>query len=160
MRSEGYRDLVKCSVEIELANGKLLSGVLEKPRSKSFTAFMNADDSFLELNLFDGSVVQVAKASILVCRERTRVKADPLNAEIRGTDADNPLTVLGIKVAENREQVRQAYLNRMRLYHSDRYGGVDLPPEVRSHMESMTKRINIAYHDALSMFEPAGTEQN
>jgi hypothetical protein len=39
----------------------------------------------------------------------------------------------------------------MRLYHSDRYGGVELPPEVQSHMEAMTKRINVAYHDALAM---------
>lgn len=156
MRSEGYRDLVKCPVEIELVNGKTLRGVLERPRSKSLGVFMNAGDTFLEVNLFDGSAVQVAKASILTCRERTAAKTDALGAAVKGADSDNPLVVLGIKAAESREQVRRAYLARMRLYHSDRYGGVELPPEVLSHMESMTKRLNVAYHDALAMCEPAG----
>lgn len=160
MRSEGYRDLVKCPVEIELVNGKTLRGIMERPRSKNLALFMNADDSFLELHLFDGSAVQVAKASILTCRERIAGRTDSLGAVEKGTDVDNPLAVLGIKVAESREQVRRAYLDRMRLYHSDRYGGVELPPEVLSHMESMTKRINVAYHDALSMCEAAASARN
>lgn len=151
MRSEAYRDLVKCPVEVELVNGKSLRGVLERPRSKILSVFMNSDDTFLELHLFDGSAVQVAKAAILTCRERVAAKADTLASVVKGADGENPLTVLGIKAAESREQVRQAYLARMRLYHSDRYGGIELPPEVRSYMESMTKRINVAYRDALSM---------
>ncbi|MGE0766232.1 MAG: hypothetical protein AB7L90_07180 [Hyphomicrobiaceae bacterium] len=151
MRSEGYRDLVKCSLEIELAGGKVLRGVLERPRSKSLAVYMNADDTFLELHLYDGSAVQVAKAGIVTCRERTSGNTDTLGATVKAGDLDNPLTVLGIAVAESREQVRRAYLARMRLYHSDRYGGVELPPEVQSHMETMTKRLNVAYHDALAM---------
>ena len=151
MRSESYRDLVKCPVEVELVNGKTLRGVLERPRSKILSVFINSDDTFLELQLFDGSAVQVAKASILTCRERVAAKADPLASSVKVADGDNPLAVLGIKAAESREQVRQAYLARMRLYHSDRYGGIELPPEVQSHMESMTKRINVAYRDALAM---------
>jgi hypothetical protein len=151
MRSEGYRDLVKCSVEIELVNGKTLRGVLERPRSKPLAVFMNGDDTFIELHLFDGSAVQVAKSSLMTCRERAAQKSDPLGTSGDGAETDNPLVILGIQRAESREQVRRAYVARMRLYHSDRYGGVELPPEVQSHMEAMTKRINVAYHDALAM---------
>jgi hypothetical protein len=151
MRSESYRDLVKCSIEVELVNGKTLRGVLERPRSKLLSLYMNGSDSFLELHLFDGSAVQVAKSSIITCRERVAQKADSLGPVSSGIEVDNPLAVLGIKRAESREQVRQAYVARMRLYHSDRYGGINLPPEVQSHMEAMTKRINVAYHEALAM---------
>jgi len=151
MRSESYRDLVKCSIEIELVNGKTLRGVLERPRSKPLALFMNGNDTFIELHLFDGSAVQVAKSSVMTCRERVAQKSDSLGTPGGGAEADNPLAILGIKRAESREQVRRAYLARMRLYHSDRYGGVELPPEVQSHMEAMTKRINVAYHDALAM---------
>jgi hypothetical protein len=159
LRSEGYRDLVKCPIEIELVSGKALRGVVEKPRSKSLAVFMNSGDTFIEMQLFDGSAVHVAKASVMTCRERTTPKADTLGTVEKSADLDNPLALLGIKAAESREQVRRAYLARMRLYHSDRYGGVELPPEVLSHMESMTKRINVAYHDALSMCEPVGAGQ-
>jgi len=159
MRSDTYRDLVKCSVEIELVNGKTLLGMIERPRAKSLGVHINADEIFLEIHLFDGSIVQVAKPSIAVCRERTGAKGDSLASAMKGADAENPLVVLGLKEAESREQVRQAYLARMRLYHSDRYGGVDLPPEVLSHMENMTKRINVAYHDALAMCELAEAPQ-
>jgi len=160
MRSEGYRDLVKCPVEMELVGGKTLRGVLDRPRSKNLSLFLNSDDSFLELHLFDGTAVQVAKSCIVTCRERAAgAKADPLGSVEKRADVENPLSILGITAAESREQVRQAYLARMRLYHSDRYGGVELPPEVRSHMESMTKRINVAYHDALSMCGPESGAQ-
>jgi hypothetical protein len=153
MRSEGYRDLVKCSVEIELSSGKMLLGVVEKPRAKSFADFMNGAGAFLEVHLYDSSVVQVSKASILVCRQRTEPRADSLNSAMNGADVANPLVILGIKAAESRDQVRRAYLSRMRLYHSDRYGGIELPPEVLDHLENMAKRINVAYRDALAMCE-------
>lgn len=156
MRSEGYRDLVKCSVDIELVNGKSIRGMLERPRSKPLPVFINGDDAFIEVNLPDGTAVQLAKTAIVTCRERTAIKADPLGSASKVPDSENPLVVLGIKAAESREQVRHAYLTRMRIYHSDRYGGVDLPPEVRSHMENMAKRINLAYHDALAMCPAEG----
>lgn len=151
MRSEGYRDLVKCSVEIELGNGRALLGVIEKPRSKSLTDYMNSLEPFIEVRLFDSSVVQVAKASMLYCRQRDGAKADPLASVLKASETDNPLVILGLKSADSREQVRQAYLARMRLYHSDRYGGIELPAEVAEHMATMTKRINVAYRDALAM---------
>ncbi|MBS0242480.1 MAG: J domain-containing protein [Proteobacteria bacterium] len=153
MRAEGYRDLVKVSVEIELNTSKVLLGIMEKPRSKSLIDYMNGSEPFIELHHFEGSVLQVAKASILYCRQRDNEKADPLGSMLKSADVDNPLTVLGIKAAESKEQVRQAYLARMRMYHSDRYGGIDLPSEVVQHMATMTKRISVAYRDALALCE-------
>lgn len=153
MRSEGYRDLVKCSVKIELNNGRLLMGILEKPRSKTLTEYVNNGEAFLELTLVDGAQVQVAKSSISICEQTAVGKIDPLKSASKLVDVENPLVVLGLQTIESKEQVRQAYLGRMRIYHSDRYGGVDLPPEVVDHMELMTKRINVAYRDALALCE-------
>ncbi len=153
MRSDVYRDLVKCSVAIELGSGELLLGVIEKPRSKKLLEFLNNGELFVELQLFEGPLVQVAKAAILTCEQRTGSKADHLSAGITATDVDNPLVVLGLEAVESKEQIRQAYLDRMRLYHSDRYGGIELPREVAEYMVSMSKRINGAYRDALTLVE-------
>jgi hypothetical protein len=153
MRSEVYRDLVKCSVKIELGNGKLLLGVIEKPRSKSLAEYLNNGESFFDLQLYDGPVIQVAKVAVLTCEQRETTKPEHLSTAIKAADVENPLAILGLEAAESKEQIRQAYLRRMRLYHSDRYGGVELPREVVEHMASMTKRINAAYRDALAMAE-------
>jgi len=79
--------------------------------------------------------------------------ATNLSVAARDANVDNPLTILGLKTAETREQVREAYLSRIRLYHSDRYGGIDLPREVQEHISEMAKRINAAYRDALELCE-------
>lgn len=156
MRSEGYRDLVKCSVSIELCNGRLLMGIVEKPRSKSLTDYFNNGEPFFDVALVDGSHVQVAKSAIATCELMTTAKSDPLKSASTANDADNPLTILGLQSLESKEQVRQAYLARVRLYHSDRYGGIELPAEVIEHMEQMTKRINAAYRSALALCERGG----
>lgn len=156
MRSDVYRDLVKCPVAIELGSGKLLLGVIERPRSKKLLEFLNNGELFVELQLFEGPLVQVAKAAIFTCEQRAVTKSDQLSAVIKATDVDNPLVVLGLEAIESKEQIRQAYLDRMRLYHSDRYGGIDLPGEVVEYMASMSKRINAAYRDALTLVEQGG----
>lgn len=156
MRSEGYRDLVKCSVSIELNNGRLLMGIVEKPRSKTLAEYFNNGDAFIDVTLVDGTLVQVAKSAIATCEQVVTAKPDPLKSASAMPDADNPLTVLGLQSLESKEQVRQAYLARMRLYHSDRFGGVELPREVIDHMEQMTKRINAAYRSALALCERGG----
>lgn len=156
MRSEGYRDLVKCPVAIELADGKLLLGVIQRPRSKNLLEYLNTSDPFIELHLFEGPVVQVAKVAMLTCEQRNGGKADHLDAAKRAAEGDNPLAVLGLEGVESKEQIREAYLKRMRLYHSDRYGGIDLPHEVSEYMAHMSKRINAAYRDALTLLERRG----
>lgn len=156
MRSETYRDLVKCPVEIELSNGKMLLGVIEKPRSKSVLDFLNDGQSFMELHLFEGAVVQVAKRAVLTIEARVQSKTDHLSAAARAADIENPLMILGLEAASSKEQVRQAYLSRIRLYHSDRYGGIELPREVLEHITIMTKRLNAAYRDALALCERSG----
>ena len=71
MRSEGYRDLVSCSVNIELSNGKLMTGIVEKPRTKSLSDFFNNADHFLQFATSGGSTVLVAKSAIATCEHMT-----------------------------------------------------------------------------------------
>mgnify|MGYP001426056337 CR=1 FL=1 len=153
MGSEVYRDLVKCSVKIELGNGRLLFGIVERPRSKTLVEYMNNGEPFFDLQLHEGPVIQVSKAAVITIEQRAANRPQHLGNAVNAADIENPLTILGLEVAESKEQIRQAYLERMRLYHSDRYGGVELPREVVEHMASMTKRLNAAYRDALAMAE-------
>ena len=43
------------------------------------------------------------------------------------------------------EAVRESYLRLVKAYHADRYASVDLPPEVRTYLQQMSRRVNAAY---------------
>jgi hypothetical protein len=152
-KSDGFRDVETCIVSITLSNNSSCSGNVQKPRSKTFTEYLNNGSQFLEIELFTGAVVNISKTAIVSCEVRDVPRADQLALMIRKAHVYHPLGTLGIKEIESREQVREAYKARMRLYHGDKYASLDLPTEVMRYLDDMAKRVNAAYQDAMTMFE-------
>lgn len=153
MRSEGYRDVVMCSVDITMTTGQSYSGIIERPRAKRLADLMNDATSFIEIELYDGSVKLLSKRSILSCESNDVPKADQLAMAIRRADVYHPLGVLGIDSVTTRDSLRQAYHTRVRVYHADQFASVQLPAEVAAYLEDMTRRLNSAYKDSLAMLE-------
>jgi hypothetical protein len=150
---DGYRDVVMCGVTITLTSGTLLSGVIQRPRSKKLGEYLNDDTKFIEIELYDGAIVQVAKTTIEQCALREVPKADQLANTIHRSDVYHPMGTLGLESLPSKEAIQQAYRARISQYHQDKYAGVNLPAEVMAYLQDMTVRINTAYTDALAMLD-------
>ncbi|MEZ5855680.1 MAG: J domain-containing protein [Hyphomicrobiaceae bacterium] len=151
-KGDGFRDVEPCLVDITLTNNANYSGTIQRPRSKTLHEYLNSEIRFVEVELFTGAVMQVNKAAIASCEQRDLPRADQLALSIRRADVYQPYGTLGVDMNASKEQVREAYRTRMRLYHGDRYANIELPHEVVSYLDDMAKRVNAAYRDAMAAF--------
>ncbi|MFV0299080.1 MAG: DnaJ family molecular chaperone [Hyphomicrobiaceae bacterium] len=152
---EVYRDLEPCVVSVTLTTGAIHGGTIQKPRSKSLHDYLNSEGNFVEMELFTGTIVQIAKSSISICEQRDVPKADQLNMMVRRAERYHPYGTLGLKADTTKEETREAYRGLMRLYHGDRYATVELPPEVVHYLDDMAKRVNLAYRDIMTILTEA-----
>ena len=62
-------------------------------------------------------------------------------------DARNfdPYRILGIETTATFDAIRDAYHRLSKLYHPDRYAGIELPPEVAAYLDGKAKSINAAF---------------
>jgi DnaJ-domain-containing protein 1 len=144
-RDKEYQDLVQVAVLVTLTDRSTVTGILNRPRSKTLTEYMNQDAAFLEIERRDGSKVNVAKHAIRSIETHDAPRANHLSAELDKFEKFEPHEVLGVAKGAARESVREAYLRLQRLYHPDRYTGTELPPEVADYIGAVARRINIAY---------------
>ncbi len=148
VRSETYRDVVQAAVKLELVNGAVLLGTIEKARSKTVIELLNDTDAFLAVDCFDGTRHCIGKASIVACELRDLPKAESLASGLGKAEGYQPFGVLGVAQDADRETLRAAYVALARRYHPDRFNGIELPTEIATYVTEMAKRINVAYQDA------------
>ncbi len=138
------------SVEIELSDGRELSGTLLVPIGRPLTEVLNGASSFVEFQPLSGERMYIAKSALQSVRP-TNVPGRP-DLWAGPTQGDNfdPFAILGLKPGSTQEEARTAYLNLAKIYHPDRYATAELPAEVREYLSVMVRRINAA-HDALKV---------
>jgi hypothetical protein len=132
---------------ITLMDGRRLRGNLLVARDKTLTDTFNMPMPFVEFEDFDQGPIVVAKSSIASLRVHKMPAADQLDKKITALDKSDPYRILGLGKSATREEVRSAYLALARLYHPDRFASTELPSEVAEYIDSMARRINIAYAD-------------
>lgn len=154
-REGGYRDLVTVPVHLTLADGTTVKGHLERPRTRSLGEFLNGDEQFIEIARFDGSRALFNKQLITSCTIKDVPTSEHLKLAIMKTELYNPMAVLGLDPGVGREQIREAYMRLAKQYHPDRFVSMKLPEEVFDYIESMARRINLAYEEALEMVDAA-----
>ena len=154
-REGGYRDLVSCPVHLKLSDGTLVKGHIERPRSKSLGDVMNDKDRFIEVERFDGTRELINKQSVQSCASKDVPTGEHLKLAVLKADLYNPLAVLGLDASADKAMIRDAYMKLAKQYHPDRFHSADLPGEVIDYIETMARRINLAYEEALEMVEPA-----
>lgn len=152
-KEDGYRDVVMSAVVVTMASGAVLAGLIERPRTKPLKHYLNDATMFIEIELYDGTILQLSKASIETCELRDVPKAEQLALSIRKADVFHPFGTLGLEQTATPEIVREAYRKRIAQYHPDKYAGLDLPPEIVAYISDMMKRVNVAYVDALRLIE-------
>ena len=79
---------------------------------------------------------------------------DPLHADPNGSD--NCFVILGLSPAATEDEIKEAYRNKVRQNHPDRVHG--LAPAFHALAEAETKKLNMAYEEALVVIKGASTE--
>ncbi len=71
--------------------------------------------------------------------------APNLKARLREGETFDPHIVLAVDPDAPWEVVRASYVKLSKIYHPDRFTGLELPMEVREYLAVMARRINAAY---------------
>jgi hypothetical protein len=79
---------------------------------------------------------------------------DPLHADPNGSD--NCFVILGLSPAATEDEIKDAYRAKVRLNHPDRVHG--LAPAFHALAEAETKKLNMAYEEALVVIKGANAE--
>ena len=53
--------------------------------------------------------------------------------------------MLGLEKGAAFDNIRDAYHRLSKLYHPDRYASIELPREVKTYLEGMSKNVNAAF---------------
>jgi hypothetical protein len=133
------------AVRLTLIDGSRLDGTILVPSTSRLDAYLNNGEPFLAFIAHDGERQFIAKAQIRSLCPLAVPRADQLSRRQRQAGAFDPYETLEIEPGAGPEAVRQAFLMMARLYHPDRFAGIDLPREVASYLKAMQQRINLAY---------------
>jgi hypothetical protein len=79
---------------------------------------------------------------------------DPLHADANGSD--NCFVILGLSPAATEDEIKDAYRAKVRLNHPDRVHG--LAPAFHALAEAETKKLNMAYEEALVVIKGTNAE--
>lgn len=131
--------------ELTLDGDEVLKGRFLISVSRNIFDVLNGDAHFLEFETYQGERSLIARTTIKSVKLVSVSSANHLKGRIRETEAFDPHQVLGVSVETAFEDVRAAYLRLSKIYHPDRFHGVDLPGEVRDYLAAMARRINAAY---------------
>ncbi len=139
-------------IELELNDGARLKGTLMLSRDKSLREFFNvAAEAYFDFDCRRDGPIVIAKASVRQIRPEDakkkddQAKIDALAARQAELEKSDPHKLLGVAPGIDAEELRKAYIAKARAYHPDRFTDSDLPAEVLSYLNAMTRRVNAAY---------------
>jgi hypothetical protein len=133
------------AVEITLADGRVIAGRAVLGPGKGVHKLLERDEAFLYIDAFDGEGTFVPKAEIKGLKVLNSGRQQALMLTIPDARNFDPYRILGLEKTAAFEAVRDAYHRLSKLYHPDRYAGVELPPEVAAYLEAKAKSVNAAF---------------
>jgi hypothetical protein len=132
-------------VEVTLEDGETLRGKFIVPASRTLFDVLNNQGAFIEFEPYGQERTILAKQAIKSVKLVNVPAPQRLADRGREIDTFDPYNVLGLARGAPFEEVRLAYLKLAKIYHPDRYSGVELPREVREYVDGMARRVNTAY---------------
>lgn len=131
--------------EITLSDNEVLSGHFLISSARAFADVLNSEMQFFEFEPFEGERRFISKQSIRAVKLLDVPAANGLESRGPIVGEFEPYGALGLKRDAHWDEVRQAYLRLAKAYHADRYASVELPAEVRTYLQQMSRRVNAAY---------------
>jgi hypothetical protein len=139
------RTAMTVAVQIVFVDGSMVTGRAPLAPNKGVHQLLEGSETFLFLELFDGEAAFVPKAEIKALSLITPIRSQPLKVIPQDAGDFDPHRVLGVPSEAPWEDVKQAYHRLTKLYHPDKYASVDLPPEVKSYIDNMSKLVNASF---------------
>lgn len=133
------------AVEIKLANGEVIAGRAVLGAMKGVHKLLDGEEAFLYVEGFDGEGTFVPKADIKGLKVLNAGKSVAGSLQVPEARGFDPYSTLGLEQGATAEDIRAAFHRLTKVYHPDRYAGVDLPKEVAAYLEAMAKNVNADY---------------
>lgn len=134
---------VMVPVEVTLSGEAPLAGKVAVPGNKSLAEHLNSAAPFIELEPIGSEPVWIAKSALRQVKIVSVAEAPSLPKV--AADTFDPYAELKVTRTASFDEVRAAYLKATKVYHPDRFTGVELPPEVAAYVETAQRRLNAAY---------------
>jgi DnaJ-domain-containing protein 1 len=142
---------------ITLQDGSALRGNIMQPRDKTLRDLFNMPDPFIDFEDSAAGDMIIAKATIRSVRKHDIPIADQLDKKLSALEKADPHRILGLGKSATGDEIHGAYLALARAYHPDRFASAGLPPEVAEYLETMTRRVNVAYSEISALVKAAPT---
>jgi hypothetical protein len=133
------------AVEIKLADGEVVAGRAVLGNAKGVHKLLEGDDAFLYVEGFDGEGNFVPKSDIKGMKVLNAGKPAMSSLQVSDARGFDPYRILGLEKGVDAETIRAAYHRLTKVYHPDRFAGVELPKEVAAYVEAQAKNVNAAY---------------
>lgn len=133
------------AVEVTLADGSAVSGRAVLSPGKGVHKLLEGDEGFIYIDSFAGEGHFIPKTDIRGLKVLTSIKSQTVTLAIPDARNFDPYRVLGLEKGAAFDAIREAYHRLSKLYHPDRYASVELPREVKTYLEGMSKNVNAAF---------------
>lgn len=132
-------------VEIVLSEGAVERGRIAVSQSRPLAEHLNSAAPFLEFEPYGGERLWISKSTIRQIKVVNVPAAPQLNARSCDGEAFDPFSILRLARTASWDEIRAAYHRLAKVYHPDRFAGVELPEEVKGYVEATSRRINAAF---------------
>lgn len=148
MKNTSHRSKKKVRVDLQLHDGTVLDGFVFCSPGERISDVLNDVREFIPFETHTNDIMMLRKGVIasIVAREENKKKEA----------SSDPYEILGISKNADRDDVKQAYHEKVRLYHPDKLNSLDLPDDMTVYANDMLARINSAYTLVLRKLD-AGT---
>ncbi len=133
---------VMVPAEVTLTDEGPRPGKVAVPSNKSLAEHLNSAAPFIEFEPLGGERAWIAKTAVRQVKVVTLSEARL--PRVQG-DTFDPYEELRIARTASFEEVRAAYVKASKLYHPDRFTGIELPPEIKAYVEATQRRLNASY---------------
>ena len=137
LKDASFRTKTKVRVDLQLKDRSTLDGFVFCSQGERVSDILNDAREFLPFETHTEDIMMLRKGvitSILAREEDDRKKL-----------VTDPFEILGISPGSSRDEVKQAYHQKVRLYHPDKLTSLDLPEDMTSYASDTLARINSAY---------------
>lgn len=141
LKDASYRTKTKVRVDLQLEDRTTLDGFVFCSQGERVSDILNDAREFLPFETHTKDIMMLRKGIIssIVARKGNGNKKP----------STDPFEILGVSKASSRNEIRQAYHQKVRLYHPDKLASLNLPEDMTSYASDTLARINSAYDLAM-----------
>jgi hypothetical protein len=140
-------------IEVMLSDGTVIRGSMMQPRDKTVRETISQPDPFLDLECDDGSTILIAKAQLRYVKPIEMPKSDHLERRLKMLEKMDVYAILRLQRGCDPGTVEASAERLMNLYDPERTTGRGLPSEVVEYMRAMSRRVETARAELISLLE-------